>query len=279
MRSDYDLHVHSTFSDGTCSPQLLIEMALRHGLNGIAITDHDTLDGLQEASQFINDNSIELEFIPGIELNTESGVSDNEVHILGYFIDYNCMRFKTRLLEIREQRQNRARKMVDKLNRLGCKISYETVVNIAGSDLIARPHIARAMVEAGYAADTDQAFNNYLEYGKPAYVKRYKFPSLEAIELIKESGGIAVLAHPGLIKNQTIVTNLIDRGIDGLEVYYPQHSNQQIKNYLQLAQGNNLLITGGSDYHGPGSSEKRAKLGAAGIDSDLMTILKAYKNK
>lgn len=274
----YDLHVHSNFSDGTCNPQSLIEQAVILGMAGIALTDHDTLDGLEVAFKYINTHLIPLEFIPGIELNTEPVEGDNEVHILGYYIDHNHAEFKNRLLEIREQRKIRAQKMVQKLDELGCKISYEKVAGIAGSDLIARPHIAMAMVEAGYADNTDQAFDDYLDRGKPAYVRRYKFLPQEAIRLIKASGGIAVLAHPGLIHDQTLVQNLIDAGIDGLEVYYPQHSEQQIKAYLQLARDNNLLITGGSDYHGPDRSESRAKLGAAGIDSELMAELKAFKN-
>lgn len=273
----YDLHVHSTFSDGSCSPQNLIKQAVDLGLAGISLTDHDTLDGLEVACQYINNHPISLEFIPGIELNTEPVEGDNEVHILGYYIDHNHAEFKARLLEIREHRKLRAQKMVEKLAELGCKISYEKVVSIAGSDLIARPHIAWAMVEAGYVENAQKAFDEYLERGKPAYVSRYKFLPQEAIGLIKASGGIAVLAHPGLIHDQTLVQNLIDGGVDGLEVYYPQHSEQQIKAYLQLAQENKLLITGGSDYHSPDSNKSHAKLGAAGIDSTLMAKLKAFK--
>lgn len=274
----YDLHVHSIFSDGSCSPQNLIKQAVGLGLAGIALTDHDTLDGLEAACQYINNHPIPLEFIPGIELNTEPVEGDNEVHILGYYIDHNHAEFKARLLEIREQRKLRAKKMVEKLDELGCKISYEKVISIAGSDLIARPHIAWAMVEAGYVENAQKAFDEYLDRGKPAYVSRYKFLPQEAIGLIKASGGIAVLAHPGLIHDQTLVQNLIDGGVDGLEVYYPQHSEQQIKAYLQLAQENKLLITGGSDYHGPDSNKSHAKLGAAGIDSGLMAKLKAFKH-
>lgn len=273
----YDLHVHSNYSDGTCSPQALIEHARKLGLAGIAITDHDTLDGLAAARHYVDANAIPLEFIPGIELNTEAGAS--EVHILGYFIDYNHAEFKARLMEIRGQRQLRAQKIIHKLDELGLKISYEKVVSMAGSDLIGRPHVAMAMVEAGFAENIGQAFTDYLAKGKPAYVSRYKFLPQEAIGLIKAAGGIAVLAHPGLIEDQTQVQNIVEAGIDGLEVYYPQHSEQQIKNYLLLAREKDLLITGGSDYHGPGSSENRSQLGAAWVDSELMAKLKSYKSE
>jgi hypothetical protein len=278
MRCEYDLHVHSTFSDGTLSPQLLIEKAINIGLTGISLTDHDTFDGLQETVTYIEKNSLKIDFVPGIELNTEPEEEGNEVHILGYYIGYNDAGFRDRLLEIRDQRKNRAMRMVAKLNDLGFKIDFEKVVSLAGSDLIGRPHVAKAMVEAGYAENIDQVFDKYIEYGRPAYVRRYKFSPREAISLIKSSGGIAVLAHPGLIKNQALVGKYLNEGIDGLEVYYPQHSLQQTENYLKLAREKKLLVTGGSDYHGPGSSESRSQLGASGIDSELMSALKKNRN-
>ena len=274
MRCEYDLHVHSTFSDGTLKPQLLIDKALNMGLTGISITDHDTFDGLQETIDYIETNSIKIDFVPGIELNTEPEEEGNEVHILGYYIGYDNADFRDRLLEIRHQRKNRAVQMVAKLNDLGFKINFENVASLAGGDLIGRPHVARAMVKAGYAENIDQVFEKYIEYGRPAYVKRYKFSPREAISLIKSSGGIAVLAHPGLIKNQTLVGKYLNEGIEGLEVYYPQHSVRQTEDYLKLARENKLLVTGGSDYHGPGSSENRAQLGTSGIDKEMMLLIK-----
>jgi predicted metal-dependent phosphoesterase TrpH len=279
MRCEYDLHVHSTFSDGTLSPPLLINKALGQGLSGISITDHDTLEGLQETMVYIESNALNIDYIPGVELNTEPEEEGNEIHILGYYIAFDNSSFKERLKEIRDQRKNRAIQIVAKLNHLGCKISFEKVSSLAGSDLIGRPHIAMAMMEAGYATSIEQVFEQYIGYGRPAYVRRYKFPPAEAIELIKSSGGIAVLAHPGLIKNQTLIGKLIDAGIEGLEAYYPQHTRQQTADYVKLAAEKKLLVTGGSDYHGPGSSESRAQLGAAGIDSILMGRIRSYKYK
>lgn len=279
MRCEYDLHVHSTFSDGTLSPPLLINKALGQGLSGISITDHDTLEGLQETMDYIESNALNIDYIPGVELNSEHEEEGNEIHILGYYIALDNSSFKERLQEIRDQRKNRAIQIVAKLNHLGCKISFEKVSSLAGSDLIGRPHIAMAMMEAGYANSIEQVFEQYIGYGRPAYVRRYKFPPAEAVELIKSSGGIAVLAHPGLIKNQTLIGKLIDTGIEGLEAYYPQHTRQQTADYVKLAAEKKLLVTGGSDYHGPGSSESRAQLGAAGIDSILMGRIRSYKYK
>ncbi|HPF21350.1 MAG TPA: PHP domain-containing protein [Syntrophomonas sp.] len=279
MRCEYDLHVHSTYSDGTLSPPALLAQTMEIGLTGISITDHDTLDGLQETLAYIADHTIKIDYIPGVELNTEPEEEGNEIHILGYYIAHENRGFHQRLAEIREQRKNRAIKIVEKLNALGCKLDFANVSRQAGSDLIGRPHIAMAMVEAGYAKSMAEVFEQYIGYGRPAYVRRYKFPPGEAIELIKSSGGIAVLAHPGLIKNQALIGNLIKAGIEGVETYYPQHTEQQTTAYLKLAEEHKLLITGGSDYHGPGSSESRAHLGGSGIDSVLMAKLKAYKYK
>lgn len=278
MRCDYDLHVHSTFSDGTLSPQILIEKAIALGLQGISITDHDTLDGLEPTIAYIKSQVCKIDYVPGIELNTQPEEEGNEVHILGYYIAHNHPGFGDRLLEIRMQRRNRALQIVEKINKLGLRLAFEKVVALAGSDLIGRPHIAMAMVEAGYAENIRQVFDQYIGYGRPAYVKRYKFSPWEAVELIKSSGGIAVLAHPGLIKNQLLIGSLIKAGIEGLEVYYPQHNEQQTADYLRLAEENKLLVSGGSDYHGPGSGESRAQLGASGIDQETMAKLKAYKN-
>lgn len=277
MRCEYDLHVHSTFSDGTLPPRAIIELALAQGLTGISITDHDTLNGLQETISYIDANSVNIDFVPGIELNTEPEEEGSEIHILGYYIEHDHAGFKARLEEIHDQRKNRALQIVDKLNKLGFSISFDQVARLAGSDLIGRPHVAMAMMKAGYAENIEEVFNQYIGYGRPAYVRRYKFSPQEAIELIKASGGIAVLAHPGLIADQSLLETLIKAGIEGLEAYYPQHTEEQTLAYLRLARENKLLITGGSDFHGPGSSESRARLGAAGIDKEMLMRLKARK--
>lgn len=269
----YDLHVHSNASDGTSTPQELIDEAASIGLAGIAITDHDTTDGLQIAKDYLQTIAIALDFVPGIEMNTE--LNGKEVHILGYYIDYSNERLNARLLEIREQRQLRAVNMVKKLNDLGLKIDFEDVVRQAGTDLIARPHVAMALIEAGYVENIQDAFEKYIGKGKPAYVNRYKFTPQEAVQLIQQASGIPVLAHPGLIADQSLLPAIIEMGVAGLEVYYPEHDADQIEKFLKMASEHQLLITGGSDYHGMNRNESRSHLGAAGINSDLMSKIKA----
>lgn len=268
----YDMHVHSNASDGTSTSQELVDEALSLGLSGIAITDHDTTDGLRAAQDYIETHHLKLDFIPGVEMNTE--VEGNEVHMLGYFIDYTNARLNERLAEIREQRQLRAVNMVKKLNDLGVNINFTDVVRQAGTDLIARPHVARALIEAGYCHDIQDAFAKYIGKGKPAFVSRYKFTPEEAVLLIKQAGGIPVLAHPGLIGNQDLLHGIFETGIAGLEIYYPEHSEEQIEKYLKMAREHHLLVTGGSDYHGLNQSESRSRLGAAGIDRELMQKIK-----
>lgn len=273
----YDLHIHSIASDGALSPQAIIDKAVNIGLEGIAITDHDTVDGLKEAEEYNAVQNKGLLFVPGIELNTEYG--NDEVHILGYFIDYNNEVLKKRLAEIREERFERAKKMVDKLRSMGFVISFEKVKKLAQGDLIGRPHVALALAEEGYVFSIKEAFDKYIGKGRPGYVPRYKFEPEEALSLISKAGGISVLAHPGLIKEQKKVMEIISMGVEGLEVYYPEHSDNQIKSYLYLSQSKGLVITGGSDFHGTGSGEDKGKMGFTGINRDLMTKIKDFHQK
>ncbi len=270
----YDLHVHTLASDGVESPEQVITRALRVGLGGVAITDHDTIDGLERAMNFIIENNLEIDLIPGIELNTDFG--ENEVHILGYFIDFHNEYLKKRLSEIRLQRLLRAEKIIAKLKLLELYISLEQVQKLAQGDLIGRPHIARALVQNGYVSSEEEAFHKYIDRGKSAYVSRYKFLPSEAIFLIQQAGGIAVLAHPGLIKQPEIISEIINMGIEGLEVYYPEHSPEQILALNLQADKHHLLVTGGSDFHGPGSIESRNSLGFVGINEDMMNRIREY---
>jgi predicted metal-dependent phosphoesterase TrpH len=184
----YDLHVHSTASDGLFTPAQLLAKAMEIGLQGIAITDHDTVGGVQEAYNFMASHSISFQFIPGIEMNAE--VDEIEVHILGYFIDYHNARLLNRLKEIREARWERAKKMVYRLKSMGLAISFAQVEKLAQGDLIGRPHVAQALIEKGYVFSIKEAFQKYIGKGRPAYIPRYKFMPQEAIQLIKEAGGI-----------------------------------------------------------------------------------------
>lgn len=266
----YDLHVHTLASDGTLSPREVIQKAIDQGLKGLAITDHDTVAGLQSAWEFVAQQHYVIDFIPGIEMNTEAGL--HEVHILGYFIDWKNINLLHRLEEIKKARQQRAITMVDRLNQLGFNIHLQRVRELAGSDLLARPHIAMAMMEKGYVFSVKEAFEKHIGKGKPAYVPRYKFLPNEAVSLIKGAGGLAVLAHPGLVGDDRLVRQLLNRGMDGIEVYYPEHSEDDVARYLEMAEERGLLVTGGSDFHG--SNSGRNCLGCVKVPEGLVKSMK-----
>lgn len=273
----YDLHVHTSASDGALSPCQIVDLAIASAIQGIAITDHDTINGLEPAILYKNENEFSIDIIPGIEMNTEAG--EQEVHILGYYIDYHNSRLIKRLEEIRWARYERAQKMIHKLNGLGMSISFDQVQDLAGGDLIGRPHIALALIKNNYVFSIAEAFNKYIGKGKPAYVNRYKFLPQEAIDLIKTVGGIPVLAHPGLIADEPVILDIIKLGIEGLEVYYPQHDENQIAKFLDLSRKYNLLVTGGSDYHGNSNENFRNSLGCSFITHNLIAKISAHRNR
>lgn len=273
----YDLHVHSTVSDGLLSPAEIIDTAAQIELKGLSLTDHDTLGGIKAAQDYLVERDLPLIFIPGIELNTD--FSESELHILGYFIHCEDKELNKRLCQIWSARYERAMKMVERLRSMGLNISFEQVQRIARGDLIGRPHVARALVDKGYVFSIKEAFQKFIGRGKPAYVPRYKFTPEEAISLIKGAGGISVLAHPGLIIEQDAIPQIIEMGIEGIEVYYPEHSEEQLDAYTAIARRNGLLITGGSDFHGTGSAESRGRLGCAGIRQAEFDEIVAYNCK
>ncbi|NLW44191.1 MAG: PHP domain-containing protein [Syntrophomonadaceae bacterium] len=264
----FDLHVHTTASDGKFSAEEVIQLAVELGLEGLSITDHDTVNAVNPALEFISRNRLNIELIPGIELNTEAGA--NEIHILGYYLDHNRKELLLKLQELKRARDERAVKILHRLEELGLPLDLNRVQEHARGEVVGRPHIADAMIEKGYVGTREEAFARYLDYGRPAYISRYKFPPREAIELIKRCGGLAVLAHPGLIDDQAMVAEVIAMGVDGLEVFYPEHSREQTSFYLRLAREKGLLITGGSDFHGPNEGNK---LGAARVDRNSITAM------
>ncbi|NLV16506.1 MAG: PHP domain-containing protein [Syntrophomonadaceae bacterium] len=268
----YDLHVHTTASDGIVSPIGVVRRAIDLKLEGIAVTDHDTVAGISPATEYINNEGLELDLIPGIELSID--FEQEEVHILGYFIDYRNPKLLEKLILFQEARTQRAVKIVEKLNQMGLKVDYDRVREMAIGGLIGRPHIAQVLVEKGYASTIKEAFRKYIGRGSPAYYPRYKLLPGESIKLIKECGGISVLAHPGHIKNQRIVGEMIDLGINGIEVFYPDHSEQQTSYFRKLSQEKGLLITGGSDYHG--ESAERNQLGTIRVECCYVDNMKSF---
>lgn len=248
----FDLHTHTTNSDGMFSSKDLIDLAVKKKLNGIAITDHDNIDGLQEAIDY----SLEFEnfkLIPGIEFS--SIYKGQEVHILGYFIDYKDKRLIKLSEEIKNSRINRSFKIIEKLNKLGVNITIEDVKYFSQKDFIGRPHIARALIKNGYVKNISEAFEKYLGINSPAYADRYKINIEKIIDLIETIGGVSILAHPGLIGDRNIIDYCISKGINGLEAIYPEHSADDFRYFFDKAKKNKLIITGGSDFHGDRSKD------------------------
>ena len=267
-----DLHLHTTASDGTIAPSLTVKSAKAAGFSTIAITDHDTINGLEEA--FKAGNELNVEVIPGIELSALDG--ENEIHILGYYIDLNNPNLIDLTAELEHHRTNRAVEMVLKLNGMGMDISIDRVRELADGDVIGRPHIARAMKEKGIIRDIKEAFSSeYIGRGGKAYVERYELTPSAAIEIIKGAGGIPVLAHPGYLSDRSsifeeTIQKYITCGLQGIEVYYSSHTLSQINYYLDIALKNNMLITGGSDSHG----SKEPILGSVRLPYKFVRALK-----
>lgn len=241
-----DLHIHTTASDGLMSPEEVVRWASVKRLAAIGITDHDTVNGIAAAMETSSGYGVEV--VPGIELSTI--FDKEEIHILGYYIDYKADWFLDTLKKIQNSRYERAERIVGKLRGMGIDITLEQVKDIAENGAIGRPHIARAMINKGYIINIKDAFRDYIGKGCPAYVDRYKLDSVEAINMIKSLGGISVLAHPGLIKNRVNIGRIIDLGIDGIEAYHSKHDEDTIRYSLSVARTRKLLITGGSDCHG-----------------------------
>lgn len=243
----FDLHVHTNHSDGLLTPRQVIDLAIIKNLDGIAITDHDNVNGIEAAVQYSKIKN-KIHVIPGIEFGCI--FSDEEVHILGYFIDYKSSKLKEITENLKNNRVKRGIEMVNKVNKLGMKIDLDEVQLMAEDNYIGRPHIARALVKYGYVSNIKEAFELYLNRGKEAYVERDTLKIDEVINLIHNLQGIAVLAHPGVIKDHRIIEYCIDVGIDGIEAIHSKHSSKDVKRLLDMAKSNRLVITGGSDCHG-----------------------------
>lgn len=243
-----DLHLHTTASDGKLSPQEMVFLAARLGLNTIAITDHDALDGIPQAMEAARAFP-QLVVIPGVEINTD--VPKGEVHILGYFIDYRNEELGRTLERVRNARKGRAQGMVAKLAKLGIPISWQRVQELAGDGAVGRLHVAQAMLEKGHISNIREAFDKYIGREGPAYVERERMTPQEAVGLVKRAKGLPVLAHPADIEGvERMVVELKKVGLVGMEVYYNGYSGEVIARMKALARKYNLVATGGSDYHG-----------------------------
>ena len=243
-----DLHIHSTASDGKYAPEEIVRKAAALGLRYIALTDHDSVDGIVPAMEAARAFP-RLKFIPGVEISTD--VPDGEVHVLGYFIDYTRKELADTLKRFRTSREGRGRGMVARLGELGIDISWQRVQEIAGDGAIGRPHIAQAMLEKGYITSFKEAFDKYIGRDGPAYVEREKMTPEEAVALIIRSGGLPVLAHPFTVKEpEKRIADLQAVGLVGIEAFYKDNTEEETTRLVALADKFGLIVTGGSDFHG-----------------------------
>jgi 3',5'-nucleoside bisphosphate phosphatase len=241
-----DLHLHTNFSDGTFTPEELVLHGKRHGLAAMALTDHDTLEGCGRMEAACETQGIE--FVVGTELTAE--LHGTELHLLGYFLDLENEKLLSEVARFQAVRQNRIREMVEKLNHLNVPLQAESVFRIANCRSPGRPHVARALVQEGLCGSLDEAFERFLKVNRPAWVPKCKMSALEAITLVHQAGGVAVMAHPGLNRTDEVIPELVAAGLDGIECFHSKHSTSTIRHYIEMADQYQLLVTGGSDCHG-----------------------------
>jgi len=264
-----DLHVHTTASDGVLSPSDVVTAAVAAGLTALAITDHDTVAGVEEALMAAAGTSLTV--VPGVELSADV-TATSDVHILGLGIEHRDKRLRETLAVLRTQRETRARSMVDLLVAAGHAIDFASVARIAGSGSVGRVHIARALIEAGSVPDIDSAFKTLIGAAGPFYVAKDTLGAAEAVAAIHGAGGVAVLAHPG-VSGEAALVPLIDAGLDGIEAFHAEHDIAQQQHFVSLARRHGLLVTGGSDFHGP--SVRSAPIGGGACPDDAVEILEA----
>ena len=266
-----DLHTHTTCSDGVFSPEELLEAAKAAGLSYIAITDHDTVDGICQLYESGLYPAKGIKVIPGIEFSAHHEVS--QIHILGYNMDMYNRELQDKLNDVVEGRWTRFSSMIKKLQDLGYTIKEADVLKIAGdSTAISRSQIAQTLVRMGVFSSVKEAFDVVLEKGRPAYVGHYRMSPTEIIDLIKRCGGTPVLAHPKLVGDDELVEEMLRSGIEGIEAYYPRHDEEDTKRYLAMADKYHLMVTGGSDFHGI-ATRFPEKLGIFTIDDNLASSL------
>ena len=267
-----DLHLHSNFSDGTFTPEEIATRAHVAGLTAIALTDHDSVEGCERAA--VACKALEVEFIAGTELTAEH--SGNELHLLGYFLDTGNQKLLSEIAKFQVVRQNRIHEMVAEINKLGIPLKAADVFALANCKSPGRPHVARAMVNAGLIGSLDEAFERFLKKGRPAWVPKKKMSAAVAIELVHQSGGLAVMAHPGLNRTDSVIPDLVESGLDGIECFHTKHSHSVSAHYLAIAEKHGLLVTGGSDCHG--MSKGKPLIGTVRLDYDNVEKLYAARD-
>ncbi|MFA5042611.1 MAG: PHP domain-containing protein [Kiritimatiellia bacterium] len=248
-----DLHTHSTFSDGSLTPEQLVREAERVRLSALALTDHDSIDGLERFMAACAKGIVRG--VPGVEISVDCNPGDATMHILGYFIDPANAELNEHVNRLRDGRRHRNEEILKRLNAMGLMLTMNEIASFAGENNVGRLHFAQALLARGYVRTTQEAFDKYLAKGKAGYANRLRFKPLGGVEMIRKAGGIAVLAHPFTLNlgKQALadcVGELVQGGLQGIEIYYPQHSPKMVRQYLDLAAQFHLIATGGTDFHG-----------------------------
>lgn len=265
-----DLHMHTIYSDGRYTPTAAVDYAAEKKLAAIAITDHDSFDGIPEARKRADEHGIEL--ISGIELSCTHEESD--IHMLAYFVDPHHHPLADKVKFYQEERLKRGAMIVQKLNEIGIDLRLDTVKAMAGTGVVGRVHVADALLKEEFVHTFDEAFNRYLGYHAPAYVPKTFFDPTEAMTLVHEAGGIVVMAHPGTVRRDDAIPYLVEIGMDGIEVYHSKHTSTQVRHYKSIAEKHKLLISGGSDWHG--RSDPRADLGNQKVPYIVLSRMKEH---
>jgi 3',5'-nucleoside bisphosphate phosphatase len=272
--SKVDLHLHTTASDGRLTPAELVHLAVERGLTVIALTDHDSTEGVEEGIEASRGTGLEV--LPGVEINTDS--AEGEAHVLGYFLEIHSEGLQACLSKRRRDRLDRGLGIVRKLLGIGIEIDWNRVQEIAGvaeGGAVGRPHIAQALMERGYVATTAEAFERYIGRDGPAYVEYAKLTPPDAIGVIHDAGGLAVLAHPLFIRAiDSFLPPLLEAGLDGLECYYGSYSTEQVAGLLAMAARYGLVPTGGSDFHGPEATSFSTTLGGTPVPLGVVAALR-----
>ena len=262
-----ELHCHSTASDGDCTPAEIVERALALGITSLAITDHDCVDGVEEALEAARELSIRI--IPAVELSCH--FEGKEVHLLGYFIEHRDPDFLELLERMKQERRERVHQILKKLSDLGIELTFEAVEAHASGEAIGRPHVARALVEAGHSSSVSAAFDQYIGNSGPAYVGRTVLSLEEGIEAVRKAGGVSVLAHPGVYRDWARVERILKLPVTGMEVWHPAHKRADRKRAKKLGGRYNKILTGGSDFHGPRGDYH--EMGSSAVTEGVVTRL------
>ena len=265
-----DLHTHTRASDGALTPRELVDKAAEHRVDVLAVTDHDSTEGIAEASEAAARHR-GLTLVPGLEINCN--IEGAEIHVLGYLVDHQAPWFREFLATQRAARTARVYTLAARLTEMGVPVDPAEVLALAGEAAPGRPHVAQVMVKHGYVRSVREAFDKYLRSDGPANVPRHRLTPIEAIDVIRRAHGVAVLAHPGLANRDAMIPELVQAGLAGIETYYPEHSAGQIEAYLALCRRHGLVATGGSDYHGPHTG-RAATLGSPHVPLEVWHALR-----